>query len=69
MADKDFPWTLRGTEPGKRLPPLSDRSAPARLFLPGLLSPEFGGAVEVATDVDSARRVDDAAGPGLVLPL
>jgi hypothetical protein len=61
-------------------------------FLPGLLSPVFGGAVEVlndavdalgetamklrstaaamaATDGDSARRVDDAAGPGLVLPL
>jgi hypothetical protein len=61
-------------------------------FLPGLLSPLFGGAAEVmndavdalavtalklrataasmeATDISSADRLADAAGPGLVLPL
>lgn len=61
-------------------------------FLPALLSPVFGGAVDVlnqavdaldesatklrstaaameAADSDSARRVNDASGPGLVLPL
>jgi hypothetical protein len=61
-------------------------------FLPGLLSPIFGSAVEVlndavdaleetalklhatatameTADVGGARRLDDAAGSGLILPL
>jgi hypothetical protein len=71
-----------------------DRQAYGRLcqFLPGLLSPLFGSAVEVmddaaealnetalklhatvtdmhAADVDSARGLDNAGGPDLVLPL
>jgi hypothetical protein len=61
-------------------------------FLPGLLSPLFGSAVDVlhqavdalqetalklqatasamrSADIGSARRMDDSAGPGPVLPL